>query len=118
MPAKLKAGYARCSKRRANSSPRSSSLTKSYAPAESFTFNDCSCIPGSLTTNVWFNKQDALCPKREDAHSTESRVVAQLLTLMDGLRQRTRVLVVAATNRPNSLDPALRRPGRYLSTLF
>lgn len=62
---------------------------------------------------VFIDEIDALCPKREDAQSTESRVVAQLLTLMDGLRQRTRVLVVAATNRPNSLDPALRRPGRF-----
>ena len=43
----------------------------------------------------------------------ESRVVAQLLTLMDGLESRGHVIVIAATNRPNGIDPALRRPGRF-----
>jgi transitional endoplasmic reticulum ATPase len=45
--------------------------------------------------------------------SHESRVVAQLLTLMDGLASRGHIVVIAATNRPNVLDPALRRPGRF-----
>jgi transitional endoplasmic reticulum ATPase len=43
----------------------------------------------------------------------ERRIVSQLLTLMDGLKQRTHVVVIAATNRPNSIDPALRRFGRF-----
>jgi transitional endoplasmic reticulum ATPase len=45
--------------------------------------------------------------------SHESRVVAQLLTLMDGLSSRGKIVIVAATNRPNVIDPALRRPGRF-----
>ncbi|KAI7818547.1 P-loop containing nucleoside triphosphate hydrolase protein [Gamsiella multidivaricata] len=56
---------------------------------------------------------DALTPHRADSQAHESRVVAQLLTLMDGLVSRGRVVVIAATNRPNSIDPALRRPGRF-----
>jgi transitional endoplasmic reticulum ATPase len=54
-----------------------------------------------------------LCPRRSDVGAHESRVVAQLLTLMDGLESRGHVIVIAATNRPNVLDPALRRPGRF-----
>ncbi|KAG0225382.1 hypothetical protein BGW42_004452 [Actinomortierella wolfii] len=62
---------------------------------------------------VFIDELDALTPHRADAAGHESRVVAQLLTLMDGLAHRGRVVVVAATNRPNSIDPALRRPGRF-----
>ncbi|KAF3990131.1 hypothetical protein FT663_01503 [Candidozyma haemuli var. vulneris] len=58
---------------------------------------------------------DSLAPKRgsDDAGETESRVVATLLTMMDGMGDSGRVVVVGATNRPNSIDPALRRPGRF-----
>ncbi|KAF9429990.1 hypothetical protein BGZ94_008721 [Podila epigama] len=62
---------------------------------------------------VFIDELDALTPNRNDAQAHESRVVAQLLTLMDGVASRGRVVVVAATNRPNSIDPALRRPGRF-----
>lgn len=62
---------------------------------------------------VFIDELDALTPHRNDAQAHESRVVAQLLTLMDGVASRGRVVVVAATNRPNSIDPALRRPGRF-----
>lgn len=48
----------------------------------------------------------------------ERRIVSQLLTLMDGLKQRSHVIVMAATNRPNSIDPALRRFGRKLFQIF
>lgn len=58
-------------------------------------------------------QKDALTPHRERAQSHENRVVAQLLTLMDGMQSRGRLIVVAATNRPNAIDPALRRPGRF-----
>ncbi|KAG0344380.1 hypothetical protein BG004_004518 [Podila humilis] len=62
---------------------------------------------------VFIDELDALTPHRNDAQAHESRVVAQLLTLMDGVASRGRVVVVAATNRPNAIDPALRRPGRF-----
>ncbi len=60
-----------------------------------------------------FKKQDALTPHRSEASRAESRLVAQMLTLLDGMERRWRLVVIAATNRPNSIDPALRRPGRY-----
>ncbi|MEM4912473.1 MAG: CDC48 family AAA ATPase, partial [Metallosphaera sp.] len=57
---------------------------------------------------------DAIAPKRDEViGEVERRVVAQLLTLMDGLESRGNVIVIAATNRPNAVDPALRRPGRF-----
>jgi len=63
---------------------------------------------------VFIDEIDSLAPKREESKGeVERRVVAQLLALMDGLKSRGRVVVIAATNIPNSLDPALRRPGRF-----
>ncbi|KAI8887498.1 AAA-domain-containing protein [Backusella circina FSU 941] len=64
---------------------------------------------------IFIDEIDALCPKRDEAPSElEKRVVATLLTLMDGANtESNRVVVIGATNRPNSLDEALRRPGRF-----
>ncbi len=63
---------------------------------------------------IFIDEIDAIAPKRENIHGeTEKRVVAQLLTLMDGLTARGQVVVIAATNMPDSIDPALRRPGRF-----
>ncbi|QBM85688.1 AAA family ATPase [Metschnikowia aff. pulcherrima] len=64
---------------------------------------------------IFMDEIDSLAPKRglDDAGETESRVVATLLTMMDGMGDAGRVVVVGATNRPNSIDPALRRPGRF-----
>jgi len=63
---------------------------------------------------IFIDELDAIAPKREETQGeVERRVVAQLLTLMDGLNKRGNVVVMGATNRPNSLDPALRRPGRF-----
>ncbi|MHA1292772.1 MAG: CDC48 family AAA ATPase [Promethearchaeota archaeon] len=63
---------------------------------------------------IFIDEIDAIAPKRETVTGeVERRVVAQLLALMDGLHGRGRVIVIGATNRPNSLDPALRRPGRF-----
>jgi transitional endoplasmic reticulum ATPase len=63
---------------------------------------------------VFLDEIDAIAPKREEVHGeVEKRVVAQLLALMDGLKSRGEVIVIGATNIPNSLDPALRRPGRF-----
>jgi transitional endoplasmic reticulum ATPase len=62
---------------------------------------------------LFIDEVDALCPRRQDGQGHEARVVAQLLTLMDGLASRGKLIVIAATNRPNSIDAALRRPGRF-----
>lgn len=63
---------------------------------------------------IFIDEIDSIAPKREDSQQeVERRVVAQLLTLMDGLKGRRNVIVIAATNLPNHIDPALRRPGRF-----
>jgi transitional endoplasmic reticulum ATPase len=63
---------------------------------------------------VFIDEIDSIAPKREEVTGeVERRVVAQLLSLMDGLQSRGQVVVVAATNRPNAVDPALRRGGRF-----
>lgn len=62
---------------------------------------------------LFLDELDSLCPRRTSSSTAENRLVAQLLTLMDGVDQSDRFLVVGATNRPDSLDPALRRPGRF-----
>ena len=63
---------------------------------------------------IFIDELDAIAPKREEvAGEVERRVVSQLLTMMDGLKSRGQVIVIGATNRVNSLDPALRRPGRF-----
>jgi len=65
-------------------------------------------------TIVFIDEIDSIAPKREEVTGeTERRVVAQLLSLMDGLEARGKVVVIGATNRPNALDPAIRRPGRF-----
>jgi transitional endoplasmic reticulum ATPase len=65
---------------------------------------------------IFIDEIDAIAPKREDLggeKQVEKRVVAQLLSLMDGLESRGKVIVIGATNIPNTIDPALRRPGRF-----
>jgi transitional endoplasmic reticulum ATPase len=63
---------------------------------------------------IFIDEIDAIAPKREEVTGeVEKRVVAQLLTLMDGLQERGQVIVIGATNRPDAVDPALRRPGRF-----
>ncbi|MCK4444188.1 MAG: CDC48 family AAA ATPase, partial [Thermoplasmata archaeon] len=63
---------------------------------------------------IFIDEIDSIAPKRDEvAGEVERRVVAQLLALMDGLKARGKVVVIGATNRPDSLDPALRRPGRF-----
>jgi len=63
---------------------------------------------------IFIDEIDSIAPKREEVHGeVERRVVSQLLTLMDGLKTRGKIIVIAATNVPNMLDPALRRPGRF-----
>jgi transitional endoplasmic reticulum ATPase len=65
---------------------------------------------------IFIDEIDAIAPKREDLggeKQVEKRVVAQLLSLMDGLNSRGKIIVIGATNIPNTIDPALRRPGRF-----
>ena len=63
---------------------------------------------------IFIDEVDAIAPKREEVQGeVERRVVSQLLTMMDGLKSRGRIIVIGATNRVNSIDPALRRPGRF-----
>jgi len=63
---------------------------------------------------IFMDEIDAIAPKREEAtNEVERRMVSQLLTLMDGISKRGQVIVLAATNRPEAIDPALRRPGRF-----
>jgi transitional endoplasmic reticulum ATPase len=65
-------------------------------------------------TIIFIDEIDAIAPKREDVQGeVERRVVSQLLTMMDGLKSRGRVIVIGATNRVNAIDEALRRPGRF-----
>ncbi len=63
---------------------------------------------------IFLDEVDSIAPRRDQVTGeVEKRVVAQLLALMDGLNKRQNVIVIAATNLPNALDPALRRPGRF-----
>lgn len=63
---------------------------------------------------IFIDEIDAIAPKREEVHGeVEKRVVSQLLSLMDGLEPRGQIIVIGATNRPNALDPAIRRAGRF-----
>jgi len=63
---------------------------------------------------IFIDEIDSIAPKRDEVTAeTERRIVAQLLALMDGLQTRGKVVVIGATNRPNALDPAIRRPGRF-----
>ncbi|MFH0835916.1 MAG: CDC48 family AAA ATPase [Candidatus Micrarchaeota archaeon] len=63
---------------------------------------------------IFIDEIDAIAPKRSEVvGEVEKRIVSQLLTLMDGLKSRGQVVVIAATNRQNDIDPALRRPGRF-----
>ena len=63
---------------------------------------------------IFIDEIDSIAPRREEVTGeVEKRVVAQLLALMDGLKERGKVIVIGATNRPDAVDPALRRPGRF-----
>ncbi len=63
---------------------------------------------------IFIDEIDSIAPKRDEVTGeVEKRIVAQLLSLMDGMKSRGKVVVIAATNRPDSIDPALRRPGRF-----
>lgn len=89
-------------------------IQKHYGESEEMLrriFADAQKQPAAI---IFFDEIDAIAPNRETVlGDVEKRVVAQLLALMDGLTARGNIVVIAATNLPNSLDPALRRPGRF-----
>ena len=91
-------------------------IQKFYGESEGFLrklFDDATKQAPSI---IFIDEIDSIAPKREGLggeHQVERRVVAQLLSLMDGLKARGQVIVIAATNIPNAIDPALRRPGRF-----
>ncbi|KAG9301685.1 hypothetical protein G9A89_016756 [Geosiphon pyriformis] len=80
---------------------------------EKFKFAEQLTLQEDCPVILFIDEVDALTPHRKEAQIHESRVVAQLLTLMDGMESRGRLVIIAATNRPNAIDPALRRPGRF-----
>lgn len=67
---------------------------------------------------IFFDEIDAICPKRDDSEDFASRVVNQILTELDGVQSRKSVYILAATNRPDMIDPALLRPGRLDKCLY
>lgn len=89
-------------------------IHKFYGESEAHLRNIFKEAEAHAPSIIFLDEIDAIAPKREEVHGeVEKRVVAQLLALMDGLRSRGQVIVIGATNIPNSLDPALRRPGRF-----
>jgi len=89
-------------------------MSKFYGQSEENLRNKFEDAEKNAPAIIFIDEIDAIAPKREEVKGeVEKRVVAQLLTLMDGLKSRGKVVVIAATNVPNSIDPALRRPGRF-----
>jgi transitional endoplasmic reticulum ATPase len=77
-------------------------------------FFNAGAVAENAPSIIFVDEIDAIAPKREETQGeVERRVVSQLLTMMDGLNSRGKVIVIGATNRINSIDPALRRPGRF-----
>jgi len=89
-------------------------MSKFYGESEKKIRNIFDEAEKNAPSIIFIDEIDAIAPKREDAHGeVERRVVSQLLAMMDGLKSRGKVIVIGATNRINSLDSALRRPGRF-----
>ena len=91
-------------------------VSKHYGESEAALRNVFAAAAKDAPAIVFIDEIDAIAPKREalsGEKQVERRIVAQLLTLLDGLTERGRIIVMAATNLPDSLDPALRRPGRF-----
>ncbi len=89
-------------------------MSKFYGESEAQLRNKFEEAQKSAPSIIFIDELDSIAPSRENVQGeVERRVVAQLLTLMDGLNARGKVVVIAATNRVNAIDPALRRPGRF-----
>ncbi|MCF7862155.1 CDC48 family AAA ATPase [Candidatus Woesearchaeota archaeon] len=89
-------------------------MSKFYGESEKHLRDIFEKAKKSAPSIIFIDEIDSIAPKREEVTGeVERRVVSQMLTLMDGLHNRGQIVVIAATNRPDSLDPALRRPGRF-----
>jgi transitional endoplasmic reticulum ATPase len=89
-------------------------ISKWYGQSEENLRNAFKEAQENAPSIIFIDEIDAIAPAREEVHGeVEKRVVSQLLTSMDGLEARGEVVVIAATNRPDAVDPALRRPGRF-----
>ena len=89
-------------------------MSKYYGESEEKLRNIFEQAEKNAPSIIFIDEIDSIAPKREEVTGeVERRVVSQLLSLMDGLEARGKVIVIAATNRPNAIDPALRRPGRF-----
>jgi len=91
-------------------------VSKHYGDSEASLRRVFAAATKSQPAVIFIDEIDAIAPRRDDLagdKQVERRIVAQLLTLMDGMSPRGRVVVMAATNLPDSIDPALRRPGRF-----
>ncbi|MFW3145860.1 MAG: CDC48 family AAA ATPase [Thermoplasmatota archaeon] len=89
-------------------------MNKYYGQTEENLRNKFQEAADNLPAIIFIDEIDSIAPKRDEVKGeVERRVVAQLLTLMDGLEEKGRLIVIAATNRVDHIDPALRRPGRF-----
>src|ERR671916_403036 len=89
-------------------------MSKYYGESEERLRNIFQEAEKNAPSIIFIDELDSIAPKREEVTGeTERRIVAQLLSLMDGMTSRGKVVVIAATNRVNAIDPALRRPGRF-----
>jgi transitional endoplasmic reticulum ATPase len=89
-------------------------MSKYYGESEEKLRNVFEQAEKNAPSIIFIDEIDSIAPKREEVSGeVERRIVAQLLSLMDGLKSRGKVVVIGATNRVNAIDPALRRPGRF-----
>src|SRR5918996_1284344 len=89
-------------------------MSKYYGESEERLRNVFQEAEKNAPSIIFIDELDSIAPKREEVSGeVERRIVAQLLSLMDGLKPRGKVVVIGATNRINAIDPALRRPGRF-----
>jgi transitional endoplasmic reticulum ATPase len=89
-------------------------MSKFYGESEERLRETFKEAQGNSPSIIFIDEIDSIAPKREEVSGdVEKRVVSQLLTLMDGIEARGKLVVIGATNRPNAVDPALRRPGRF-----
>jgi transitional endoplasmic reticulum ATPase len=89
-------------------------MSKFYGESEERLRDTFKQAQANAPSIIFIDEIDSIAPKREEVSGdVEKRVVSQLLTIMDGLESRGKVVVIGATNRPDAIDPALRRPGRF-----